>query len=142
LISVNIFEYEAKKRRSMMMLLWNGSEPCGDRRAVSRRSPRVWKACGQARRAGAPWGPVESLWTGWQGALSSLPAGARSAVHRLSTGTGAVHRLSMPEHGARQWGGAPCCWDCVLSASWLDVKFQKRDGLFPPKRLQKHLRCL
>jgi hypothetical protein len=25
---------------------------------LSRRSPRVWEACGQAGRAGAPWGPV------------------------------------------------------------------------------------
>ncbi len=51
----------------LLLMLTGGSGTCGERVAVSRRSPRGWKGCGQARRAGAPWGPVGSPWAGMQG---------------------------------------------------------------------------
>ena len=37
-----------------MLLIAFASGPCGEREAVSSQRPRVWEACGQARRAGAP----------------------------------------------------------------------------------------
>lgn len=62
----------------LLLLLTGGSGTCGERVAVSRRSPRVWKGCGQARRAGAPWGPVGSPWAGMQG--SCMPVRAAQSM--------------------------------------------------------------
>ena len=86
----------------LLMLMAFVSGPCGERGAVSSRGPRWWKAGGQARRAGAPCGPVERVWAGGEGADAPTDAGARSAVHTISMGTGAVHGLSTTEHGPRR----------------------------------------
>ena len=61
-----------------LLMLLEGSRKCGEREAVSSQRPRVWEACGQAPRAGAPWGPVEGLWAGGEGA-SPRPTPVRAA---------------------------------------------------------------
>jgi hypothetical protein len=63
----------------LLMLLAIVIGPCGERGALSRRGQRGWEACGQARRAGAPWGPVERVWAGKAGSVSSRLAPVRAA---------------------------------------------------------------
>ena len=63
----------------LLMLVACVSGPCGERAAVSSRRPRGWKAGGQARRAGAPWGPVERVWAGGEGAERPRPTPVRAA---------------------------------------------------------------
>ena len=63
----------------LLLILIEGSRKCGEREAVSSQGPRVLEACGQARRAGAPWGPVEGLWAGGEGATSPRPTPVRAA---------------------------------------------------------------
>ena len=58
-------EYAELFKASLLLITFI-SGPCGEREAVSSQRPRVWEAGGQARRAGAPWGPVGRLWAGWQ----------------------------------------------------------------------------
>jgi hypothetical protein len=63
----------------LLMLMAFVSGPCGERGAVSSRGPRWWKAGGQARRAGAPCGPVERVWAGGEGAERPRPTPVRAA---------------------------------------------------------------
>ena len=63
----------------LLMLMAFVSGPCGERGAVSSRGPRWWKAGGQARRAGAPCGPVERVWAGGEGAERPRPTPVREA---------------------------------------------------------------
>ena len=69
----------AKCLDMMLLMLLEGSRKCGEREAVSSQRPRLWDACGQARRAGAPWGPVERLWAGGEGATRPRPTPVRAA---------------------------------------------------------------
>ena len=69
----------ATGRDLMLLMLFEGSRKCGEREAVSSQRPRLWDACGQARRAGAPWGPVERLWAGGEGAARPRPTPVRAA---------------------------------------------------------------
>ena len=62
-----------------LLMLLEGSRKCGEREAVSSQRPRLWDACGQARRAGAPWGPVERVWAGGEGAERPRPTPVREA---------------------------------------------------------------
>lgn len=73
------------------------SKGCGNREAVSSRRPRVWEACGQARRAGAPLGSCgkrEAFSTGtgsspWAFHARSIPAPEGLALEiRESAGFG------------------------------------------------------
>jgi hypothetical protein len=66
-------------RGLMLLMLIKGSRKCGERAAVSSQGPRALEACGQARRAGAPWGPVEGLWAGGEGATSPRATPVRAA---------------------------------------------------------------
>ena len=69
----------ATGRDLMLLMLIESSRKCGERAAVSSQGPRALEACGQARRAGAPWGPVEGLWAGGEGAARPRPTPVRAA---------------------------------------------------------------
>ena len=72
-------EVERVSQATLLLLIAVISGPCGEREAVSSQGPRGWKARGQARRAGAPWGPVERLWAGGEGAARPRPTPVRAA---------------------------------------------------------------
>lgn len=63
----------------LMLLLGGARGQCGEREAVSSQGPRVLKTCGQARRAGAPWGPVGRTWAGEAGGVSPRQEPVRAA---------------------------------------------------------------
>ena len=72
-------EFERVPQATLLLLMAAISGPCGEREAVSSQGPRGWKAGGQARRAGAPWGPVERVWAGGEGAERPRPTPVRGA---------------------------------------------------------------
>ena len=72
-------DFERVSQASLLLLMAVISGPCGERAAVSSQGPRRWKAGGQARRAGAPWGPVERVWAGGEGAERPRPTPVRAA---------------------------------------------------------------
>lgn len=72
-------DFERVSQASLLLMMAVISGPCGERAAVSSQGPRGWKAGGQARRAGAPWGPVERVWAGGEGAERPRPTPVRAA---------------------------------------------------------------
>ena len=88
------------------------SRPRGKRKALASRKARDvgnrWAGPkGSHACVASPWGPVARSWAGIGNgdAVAPLPAGARSAVHDISMGSGADHGFSRSEPKT------PSCWD-------------------------------
>ena len=115
------------------LLMAFAADPVASASRLPAARPRRWETGGQARRAVAP----GVLWQGrgqaaaW-GAVAPLPAGARSAVHGLSMGSGTVHGFSRSEPRAPSGWDRPAPLPAPSSASsqrafhpWYDRRFPR-----------------